>query len=70
MKTIPTAIKLPNGDKYVPIMFKILSRDESGIPEDCTLVSEDRYLELVGGEEFLVAFVLDTLVRKEGVKST
>ena len=44
-------------------MFKIESKDEKGIPEECILIPDNRQMELVNGNEYLIAYVLESLVK-------
>lgn len=57
-RLLPAAIETAAGDRYIPTLFRIESRDEKGRPESLVLLPGDRQIEIVGGEEFLIAYVL------------
>ena len=62
---LPARIHIEGQGTYVPVVMKIQTKDEQGRPEDLTLVPDDRSVEIVGGEEFLIAYVLRKLVKRE-----
>lgn len=53
-----------NGRRYVSVAVKVQSRYEDGTPEDLTLIPDNQMVELVGGEEFLLVYVLESVVNK------
>lgn len=52
-------------DLFRLMVFKVMSRDEQGRPEDCTMVPDERILEITGGEQFFTAWVHDSQFDKE-----
>jgi hypothetical protein len=60
---IPASIVLPNGDRYVATVFKIEDRYENGIPENCLLLHDEAVAEIVGGEEFFIAYILESFTK-------
>lgn len=60
----PHIYPVPGGDAYKLAVFKIVSKDELGRPEECTYVPDERVVELVGGEEFMTAYVPWEVARK------
>lgn len=61
---LPARVALPNGDIFVLALFKVQSRDEDGRPEELTFIPGDRFVELVGGEEFVTCYVREGMVQK------
>lgn len=61
---LPKSIALTTGP-YDLVLMKVESRDEYGRPENLTLVPDDRKLEIMGGEEFLVAYVDAKMLEKK-----
>lgn len=51
------------GERYVPAVFQIMSKDEFGRPKNCTMVHEEESVHLDGGEEFMVGFVKDVFAK-------
>lgn len=51
------------GERYHATVFKIQTRYENGIPEDCTLLHDNITVEVVGGEAFLIAYVSERMLR-------
>lgn len=58
-------IVMPNGDRYVPIVLKIQDKYEDGVPENLTLIPDKQSVEIVGGEEFMVVYALENMVRRK-----
>lgn len=52
-------IKMQDGRRqdYVWVVLKVNTVDEQGRPEECTVITDDRMVELAGGEEFVTALV-------------
>lgn len=51
------------GDAYVPVVARVVSHDESGRPRELVLHRDDEKIELKGGEEFLMIYVLEKCLR-------
>lgn len=62
------SIKLTDGtlERYCMGVFRVLTKDEKGRPEECVFLPEDRIVELNknGGDEFMTAFVPVDLIDK------
>ena len=56
---------MPNGDRYVPIVMKIQSKYEDGVPEDLTLIPDQQSVEIMGGEEFMVVYAKESMVKRK-----
>lgn len=58
------ACVLINGVKHTLVLIKIQSRYENGVPEDLTHLPDDMAVELVGGEQFLTAYIPTEMVKR------
>lgn len=54
-----------NGEYYKLTVFKIINRDEKNRPEECTMVPDDRSVEITGNEEFFTAYVHESMFSDE-----
>lgn len=52
------------GERYVPAVFQVMSKDAFGRPKNCTMVHEEESVHLDGGEEFIIGFVKDVFTKR------
>jgi len=52
--------KTVRGEVYVAAVFQILSKDAFGRPKDTKMIHDEETVNIEGGEEFMVGFVLKT----------
>lgn len=43
---LPSAIKFPGGETYVPVMMKVVRRTEEGTPDEMVLLPVNQPLEM------------------------
>lgn len=53
-------------DVYVPSFFLINTKDANGLPRLCTHLPEGHQMSLAGGEEFMLGYLPEYMVRKRG----
>lgn len=53
-------------DVYVASVFLINTKDSNGLPRLCTHLPEGHKINLAGGEEFMVGYMPEHMVRKSG----
>lgn len=58
----PGKLTMPNGDKYRPTVLLITSRTPNGLPHECRIIHDDETVQLKGGEEFAVVYILEKLL--------
>ena len=66
--SLPPVITVPPyAERYKLTTLKVLSRDESGRPEDCTMIPEDRPIEITGArdEDFIAVYVAEEMVEEK-----
>ncbi len=56
---LPREISMPGGETFVPVVMRVLDRDEHGMPENAVLVPLDRAVEMVPDvpEEFVIVYI-------------
>ena len=53
--------KTVRGEVYVACVFQILAKDDLGRPKDTKMIHAEETVNIAGGEEFMVGFVLKPL---------
>lgn len=53
-----------NGEMYRATVFKVEGRTEQGAPRECRLIGEADTVKVQDGDEFIVAFVADGVLRR------
>lgn len=65
-KKNPRPDVLKSGDYwYQLVVFRVVTKDERGRPEECVLIPDDRVVELAhnGGDEFMTAYVPKVMMK-------
>lgn len=53
-------------EKFVCVMFKVVGRDPDGRMRDLQLLRDDEVTHLEGGEQFITAYILESVRDKGG----
>ena len=61
---LPAKVIMPNGQVFLPVLMRILSRDENNTPQDLCMIAPEIPVELMPGDEFFVSYVNESLVHK------
>ncbi len=61
---LPEIVEMENGEVYVAVMMRIVSRDEDGRPQELQYLPDDVAIESWQGDEFLVAYIKREMIQR------